>query len=95
MPICPIGPTCTGCAKCDPSYHTKRAAKRARAASFRAAVPNYDPPLPYGPLPRPTEAIHDKTGVPLPYGPLSSLPAAESSKDFTPPNVYPSLKGRS
>ena len=29
MSTCPIGPTCLGCAKCDPQYHNKRAAKRA------------------------------------------------------------------
>ena len=43
MPTCPIGPTCLGCAKCDPEYHAKRAAKRAR--QLRTAI---DPtPHPY------------------------------------------------
>jgi hypothetical protein len=48
MATCPIGPTCTGCRKCDPRYAEKRAAKRLKAASFRTAVPHpYAAPDPY------------------------------------------------
>lgn len=42
MATCPIGPSCTGCAKCDPEYHAKRAAKRTLRT---AAIP--PPPDPY------------------------------------------------
>jgi hypothetical protein len=39
MTTCPIGPTCLGCAKCDPEYHAKRAAKR----TLRSAT-DFTPP---------------------------------------------------
>jgi hypothetical protein len=51
MTTCPIGPTCTGCAKCDPEYHAKRAAKRALQLRTNKEKPmtDYAPPDSYAP----------------------------------------------
>lgn len=49
MPTCHIGPSCIGCAGCDPGYHAKRAAKRARQLRTvqEKNVSTYPVPDPY------------------------------------------------
>ena len=84
-PPCPIGPTCTGCAKCDPEYHQKRAA---RALQLRTAVPHeYAPPDPYKADIDAQRAIDARAAAKRTYQPAALRPT-EIPTDGTPPDPY-------
>jgi hypothetical protein len=61
MTTCPIGPTCTGCAKCDANYHTKRAAKRTLRTNKENSMTDDSPMDAYGPA---LKALREATATP-------------------------------
>ena len=78
MTTCPIGPTCTGCAKCDAAYHTKRAAKRA----LRSAI-DYTPPDPWE-----KDLARLRRDLPSNAWPEPAVVPPPAPGDYSPPDPY-------